>query len=223
MNEAEKDNTHFELNEVWKIYKNGYKIVHALSRINCSFKRGSFNIINGPSGCGKSTMIRIIGLLEKPTMGKVLINGDNTSDLSQKKRNSIIRNEIGMVFKSSNLIPIINAIDNLTLPMLHSDNNKAKELLKKVGFNDYNKFPSEMSVEEEQRVCIARAMVNNHSIILLDEPTGDLHTMESDNIIELLMELNQTQGLTMILTTNNRRLSPSDNTVEMVDGTILKK
>jgi len=223
MNEAEKDNTHFELNEVWKIYKNGDKIVHALSRINCYFTRGSFNIINGPLGCGKSTMIRIIGLLEKPTMGKVLINGDNTSDLSQKKRNSIIRNEIGMVFKSSNLIPIINAVDNLTLPMLHSDNNKAKELLKKVGFNDYNKFPSEMSVEEEQRVCIARAMVNNHSIILLDEPTGDLHTMESDNIIELLLELNQTQGLTMIITTNNRRLSPSDNTFEMVDGTILKK
>jgi len=92
MNEAEKDNTHFELNEVWKIYKNGDKIVHALSRINCSFTRGSFNIIHGPSGCGKSTMIRIIGLLETPTMGKVLINGENTSNLSQKKRNSIMRN-----------------------------------------------------------------------------------------------------------------------------------
>lgn len=224
MNEAEKNNTHFELNEIWKIYKNGDKIVHALSRINCSFTRGSFNIIHGPSGSGKSTMIRIIGLLETPTMGKVLINGENTSNLSQKRRNSIIRNEIGVVFKGSNLIPIINAVDNLTLPMLHSDNNKAKELLKKVGFTDYNKFPNEMSVEEEQRVCIARAMVNDHSIILLDEPTGDLHTRESDNIIELLLELNQTQNLTMILTTNNTRLSQSDNnTVEMVDGTILKK
>ena len=199
------------------------RIIHALSRINCAFEKGSFNIIQGPSGCGKSTMIRMIGLLETPTMGKVLMKGENTSDLSQNKRNSIIRDEIGVVFKSSNLIPIINAVDNLTLPMLHSDNYKAKKLLKKVGFNDYSKFPNEMSVEEEQRVCIARAMVNNHSIILLDEPTGDLHTKESDNIIELLLDLNQSEGLTMILTTNNQRLSNFDQkVVEMVDGTIFQ-
>ncbi len=223
MNEAEKENNIVELNEVWKIYKNGDKIIHALSRINCVFEKGSFNIIQGPSGCGKSTMIRMIGLLETPTMGKVLMKGENTSDLSQNKRNSIIRDEIGVVFKSSNLIPIINAVDNLTLPMLHSDNHKAKKLLKKVGFNDYSKFPNEMSVEEEQRVCIARAMVNNHSIILLDEPTGDLHTKESDKIIELLLDLNQSEGLTMILTTNNRRLSNFDQkVVEMVDGTIFQ-
>ncbi|MFZ0441356.1 MAG: ATP-binding cassette domain-containing protein, partial [Methanobacterium sp.] len=206
-----------------KIYKNGDKIIHALSRINCAFEKGSFNIIQGPSGCGKSTMIRMLGLLETPTMGKVLMKGENTSDLSQNKRNSIIRDEIGVVFKSSNLIPIINAVDNLTLPMLHSDNYKAKKLLKKVGFNDYSKFPNEMSVEEEQRVCIARAMVNNHSIILLDEPTGDLHTKESDKIIELLLDLNQSEGLTMILTTNNQRLSNFDQkVVEMVDGTIFQ-
>jgi ABC-type lipoprotein export system ATPase subunit len=224
MTEAEKENNIVELNEVWKIYKNGDKIIHALSRINCAFKKGSFNIIQGPSGCGKSTMIRMIGLLETPTMGKVLMNGENTSDLSQNKRNSIMRDEIGVVFKSSNLIPIINAVDNLTLPMLHSDNYKAKKLLKKVGFNDYSKFPNEMSVEEEQRVCIARAMVNNHSIILLDEPTGDLHTKESDNIIELLLDLNQSEGLTMILTTNNQRISHfNQNVAEMVDGTIFQK
>ncbi len=128
-----------------------------------------------------------------------------------------------LCFKSSNLIPILNAVDNLTLPMLHSDNNTAKKLLKKVRFNDYSKFPNEMSVEEEQRVCIARAMVNDHSIILLDEPTGDLHTKESVNIIELLLDLNQSEGLTMILTTNNQRLSNFDQkVVEMVDGTIFQ-
>ncbi len=99
MNEAEKENNIIELNEVWKIYKNGDKIIHALSRINCAFNKGSFNIIKGPSGCGKSTMIRMIGLLETPTMGKVLMNSENTSDLSQNKRNSIIRDEIGVVFQ----------------------------------------------------------------------------------------------------------------------------
>ncbi len=217
------NNTHVELNDVWKIYKTGDKIVHALSRINCSFQRGSFNIIYGPSGCGKSTMIRLIGLLEIPTMGKILLNCKNTSDLPEKKRNSILRDDIGMVFQGSNLIPPINAIDNLTLPMNHSNDKKAKELLEKVDFNDYNKFPDEMSIEEEQRVCIARAMVNNHSIILLDEPTGNLHTSEAANIMDLLLDLNTSEKLTIILTTNNRRLSKFHNiTMEMVDGTLIE-
>ena len=155
-----------------KIYKNEDAVIHAISRIKCSFSECSFNIIHGPSGCGKSTLIRIIGLIESPSLGEVLINCENTSDLSQKIKNSIIRDEIGIVFKSRNLIQTLNAVDNLTLPMWSSDNKKAKDLLKKVGFYDYNKFPSEMSLEEEQKVSIARAMVNDHSILLLDEPTG---------------------------------------------------
>ena len=134
----------------------------------------------------------------------MLINCENTSDQPQKIRNSIIRDEIGMVFQSSNLIQTLNAIDNLTLPMLSSDNKKAKDLLKKVGFTDYNKFPNEMSLEEEQRVCIARAMVNNHSLILLDEPTGALHSREAYEIMQLLLGLNRSEGLTIILTTNNK-------------------
>ena len=215
---------HIELNDVWKIYKNEDDVIHALSRISCSFGKCSFNIIVGPSGCGKSTLIRILGLIERPSLGDLLINCENTSDQPQKIRNSIIRNEIGMVFQSSNLIQTLNAVDNLTLPMLSSDNKKAKELLKKVGFNDYNKFPNEMSLEEEQRVSIARAMVNNHSIILLDEPTGALHSKEAYGIMKLLCDLNISEGLTMILTTNNKKLSQFDcNMFEMFDGTILEK
>jgi putative ABC transport system ATP-binding protein len=223
MNEP-KNGAYIELNDIWKIYKNENDIIHSLSRINCSFRECSFNIIVGPSGCGKSTLIRILGLIEKPSLGKVLINCENTSDQPQKIRNSIIRNEIGMVFQNSNLIPTLNAIDNLTLPMLSSDNKKAKDLLEKVGFTNYNKFPNEMSLEEEQRVCIARAMVNNHSIILLDEPTGALHSKEAYEIMELLQNLNNSEGLTMILTTNNKKLSQFDcNVFEMADGTILEK
>lgn len=223
MNEPE-DCAYIELNDIWKIYKNEDDVIHSLSRINCSFGKCSFNIIVGPSGCGKSTLIRILGLIEKPSLGKLLINCENTSDQPQKIRNSIIRNEIGMVFQSSNLIQTLNAIDNLTLPMLSSDNKKAKELLEKVGFNDYDKFPNEMSLEEEQRVCIARAMVNNHSIILLDEPTGALHSKEAYEIMKLLQDLNNSEGLTMILTTNNKKLSQFDcNMFEMTDGTLLKE
>jgi putative ABC transport system ATP-binding protein len=223
MNEP-KNGAYIELNDIWKIYKNENDIIHSLSRINCSFRECSFNIIVGPSGCGKSTLIRILGLLETPSLGEVLINCENTSDQPQKIRNSIIRDEIGMVFQSSNLIQTLNAIDNLTLPMLSSDNKKAKDLLKKVGFTDYNKFPNEMSLEEEQRVCIARAMVNNHSLILLDEPTGALHSRETYEIMQLLLGLNRSEGLTIILTTNNKKLSQFDcNKFEMIDGTILKK
>jgi putative ABC transport system ATP-binding protein len=168
-------------------------------------------------------MIRLIGLLEIPTMGKILLNSKNTSELSGGERNSILSNEIGMVFQGSNLIPTINAIDNLTLPMNHSNYKKAKELLEKVEFNDYNTFPDEMSVEEEQRVCIARAMVNNHSILLLDEPTGNLHTSEAANIMDLLLDLNASEKLTIILTTNNSRLSKFNTiTMEMVDGTLIE-
>ncbi len=223
MNEPE-NGAYIELNDVWKIYKNNDEVTHALSRINCSFNECSFNIIHGPSGCGKSTLIRILGLLETPSLGNVLINCENTGDLPPKIRNSIIREEIGMVFNSSNLIETINAVDNLTLPMFSSDNKKAKELLKKVGFKCYNKYPNEMSLEEEQRVCIARAMVNNHSIILLDEPTGALHSEEAYEIMKLLQDLNRSDGLTMILTTNNKKLTQFDcNTFEMVDGTIQKE
>ncbi len=215
------NNIHLELRDVWKIYKDGDKIIHALNRINCSFKKGSFNIIQGPSGSGKSTLIRICGLLENPTLGKVLINGKNKADFSQNKRNSFIRENIGLVFQGSNLIPTINAVENLTLPMLSSDNEKAQILLEKVGFHDYKMFPDELSVEEEQRVCIARAMVNNHSLILADEPTGNLHTPGAKNIMNLLLNLNKKEGLTIIITTNNTELSRCDgNIIEMVDGTI---
>jgi putative ABC transport system ATP-binding protein len=218
----EQKNIDFELEDVWKIYKNGDKIIHALSKINYKFKKNSFNIILGPSGSGKSTLIRLLGLLESPTIGKLLIKGENIADLSQNKRISLIKNEVGFVFQGSNLIPSIGAIENLTLPMINSDTKVAMRILEKVGFDSYNKIPDEMSLEEEQRVSIARALVNNHSIILADEPTGNLHTNEAGKIMKLLQDLNRTEALTVIITTNNSKLSKFDgNLVEMVDGTIV--
>jgi putative ABC transport system ATP-binding protein len=207
-----------ELNDVWKIYKNGNEVIHSLTNINHAFKKGSFNIIHGPSGSGKSTLIRIIGLLESTTLGKVFINGKDTSDLSQNERNSIINEDIGFIFRGSNLLPTLNAVENLTLPMNSSDKEKATEILDMVGFNEYKKFPSEMSNEESIRVSIARAMVNNHSLIIADEPTGDLHWNESEVIMELLKELNRTNKLTIIITTNNGKLAKYNELIEIVDG-----
>ncbi|MBZ2165644.1 ABC transporter ATP-binding protein [Methanobacterium spitsbergense] len=211
------------LEDVWKIYKNGEHVIHSLANINYSVEEGSFSIIYGPSGSGKSTLIRVIGLLEKPTMGKVWIKGKNSGKLAQKKRNIVIRDEIGFLFQGSNLIPTLNALENITLPMLNSDKNLAKKLLEKVGFSDHKKLPKEMSIEEGRRVSLARAMVNNHSIILADEPTGDLHTADSEKFIKILQELNRTEDLTVVVTTNNRNISKlGGNLIEIADGTFVQ-
>ena len=210
------------LEDLWKIYKNGEHVIHSLANINYSIEEGSFNIVYGPSGSGKSTLIRVIGLLEQPTMGKVWIKGKNSGQLAQKKRNVVIRDEIGFLFQGSNLIPTLNALENITLPMVHSDKKLAEKLLEKVGFNDHKKLPKEMSIEEGRRVSLARAMVNNHSIILADEPTGDLHTADSEKLIKILQELNRTEDLTVIVTTNNKNIPKlGGNLVEIADGSFV--
>ncbi len=209
-----------ELVDVWKIYRNGDEVTHSLVNLNHSFRRGSMNIIYGPSGSGKSTFVRVVGLLEKITMGKIYINGIDTAELSQQGKNLIIKDEIGFIFRNSNLIPTLNAVENLKLPMINTDNAQAKKLLNKVGFNDYKRYPNDMSKEEEIRVSIARAMVNDHSIIIADEPTGDLHQSGSDSIMKLLLNLNQSDNLTIILTTNNRNLSSYSSLIEIEDGSL---
>jgi len=215
------NNITLELEDLWKIYKNGDEVIHSLVNLNIAFKKGTLNIIHGPSGSGKSTLIRTIGLLEKITMGKIFIKGIDTSDLSQEKKNLLIKKEIGFVFRGPNLIPTLNTVENLTLPMFNSDKEQAKKLLKLVGFTDYKKFPNDMSKEEEIRVSIARAMVNSHSIILADELTGDLHKSDADMIMQLLLELNRSENLTIIVTTNNTKLSKYSSLIEMEDGSLL--
>jgi ABC-type lipoprotein export system ATPase subunit len=215
------NNIMLELEDLWKIYKNGDEVIHSLVNLNIAFNKGSLYIIHGPSGSGKSTLIRTIGLLEKVTMGKIFIKGIDTSDLSQEKKNLLIKKEIGFVFRGPNLIPTLNAVENLTLPMFNSDKEQAKKLLKLVGFTDYKRFPNDMSKEEEIRVSIARAMVNSHSIILADELTGDLHKSDADMIMQLLLELNRSENLTIIVTTNNTKLSKYSSLIEMEDGSLL--
>ncbi|MDD3985023.1 MAG: ATP-binding cassette domain-containing protein [Methanobacterium sp.] len=210
------------LEDIWKIYNNGEHVIHSLANIDYTIEEGSFNIIYGPSGSGKSTLIRVMGLLELPTMGNVWIKGKNSAELPQKKRNIIIREEIGFLFQGSNLIHTLNAIENVTLPMIHTDKELARKLLEKVDFHDYMKLPNEMSTEDWQKVCLARAMVNNHSIILADEPTGDLHTSESEKLIKTLHELNRTENLTVVITTNNENIPKlGGKLTKIADGTFI--
>ena len=208
-----------ELKDVWKTYKVGNKEVHALKGFNSSFKEGSFNILLGPSGSGKSTFIRVAGLLEKPTKGNVLIKGRDLNLLGEKERASFIQNEIGFIFQNSNLIPSLNILENVMLSMNSPNKQKAKKLLHKVEFDELNKFPKDISFEEEQRITIARAIVNDHSLILADEPTGELHTDEAFKLMNLLLDLSKKENLTVIMATNNSSLSEfADNLIEISDG-----
>jgi len=210
-----------ELRDIWMNYRNGNGILNALSNVNYSFEEGSFTILHGPSGSGKSTLIRVMGLIEIPTLGSVRINGTDTSNFTENQRNSCIKNNIGFIFGGSNLIDTINALENVILPMISQDTTIAKKLLKKVGFTDYKKFPKELSLEEKLKICIARSMINNHSIILADEPTADLHSEEAERIMTLLKKLNKNENLTMVIAhTNYRTAKFEGNLVEIIDGTI---
>lgn len=209
-----------ELKNVWKTYQAGDIEITALKDFSYAFIEGSFNIITGPSGSGKSTLIRVAGLLEKPTKGNVLIKGKNLSNLKERSMSSFVQNEIGFIFQNSNLIPSLNVLENVKLSMNPKDEEHAKKLLQKVEFNKFNKFPHELSFIEEQRVTIARAMINDHSLILADEPTGELHRDEALKIMDLLLDLNKNKNLTIIMATNNNYLSRfGENVVEIIDGT----
>lgn len=215
------DSSSIRLVDVWKIYKNGDEVTHSLTDLNHTFERGSMSIIYGPSGSGKSTFVRIAGLLEKITMGQIFINGTDTSSMSQQEKNSIIKQEIGFVFRNENLIPILSAYENVNLSMNNSDGDLTQKLLETVGINDYKKYPNDLSKEEEIRVSIARAMVNNHSILITDEPTGDLHKSEAAEIMKLLQDLNKSLNLTIILTTNNKKLEGYGDFLELEDGKLI--
>jgi putative ABC transport system ATP-binding protein len=212
-----------ELKNVCKTYHVGNKEIYALKDFTYTFKKGSFNIITGPSGSGKSTFIRVAGLLEKPSKGNVLIKGKDLNLSDEKERASFIQNEIGFVFQNSNLIPSLTVLENLMLPMPSKEAEKAKLLLQKVEFQEFNKFPKELSFEEQQRITIARAMINNHFLILADEPTGELHIDEAVEIIDLLLNLSKKEKLTIIMVTNNNLLSQfGENVIEIIDGTNIR-
>ena len=208
-----------KMENVNKTYKAGDKKVFALKDLSHAFKEGSFNVIIGPSGSGKSTLIRVAGLLEKPTKGKIYIKGNDSTSI--KKINSFIQNNIGFIFQNNNLIPSLNALENVMLSMNSKDSEKAKLLLDMVEFNEFNKYPKELSFVEKQKIAIARALINDHNLILADEPTGELHTDDALKIINLLLDLNKNKKLTIIIATNNNMLSKyGENVIKIIDGTI---
>ena len=198
----DNDKVILELRDVSKIYES----VNALSNINLKVKKGDWIAIMGSSGSGKTTMMNIIGCMDRPSNGQVLIDGVDISKESQKNLTNIRREKIGLIFQQFHLISYLTALENVMVSQYyHSmiDEKEALEALKKVGLGDRAKhLPSQLSGGEQQRVCIARALINNPEIILADEPTGNLDEANEIMVIEILKQLHK-EGATIIVVTHD--------------------
>ena len=213
-----------ELHDVKKVYEVGTK-VYALNGVTMSVKRGEFVAIMGPSGSGKSTLLNLIGCLDKPTEGRVIINGVDTSSLTDKQLTELRRDTIGFIFQQYNLVPTLTAFENVELPMIFKGvakaerEKRAEELLRLVGLErEMHRKPKEMSGGQQQRVAIARALANNPSILLCDEPTGNLDTKNGRAIMKLIKSLND-EGVTVVLVTHDPAVAEfAERSVRIVDG-----
>ena len=213
-----------EFNDVWKTYKIGDEEVNALAGLDLTLKQGSFTAVMGPSGSGKSTFLHVAGILDMPTEGTFRIKGKDTSRLSSKEQAHLRRNEIGFVFQRFNLMAQLTALENVMLPMIDEDSEKAKKLMDKMGLEGkYDKRPGQLSGGEQQRVVIARALINNPSIVFADEPTGELDTKNANAIMQILQDLNRKDGVTIVVVTHNKESAEfADEIIEMRDGNIIK-
>ena len=218
------------LENVWKVYEEGKVKTLALQGVSLKIKEKESVAIMGPSGSGKSTLLHLIGCLDKPTKGKIWIEGKEVSKLNENELAEIRRNKIGFVFQFFYLIPTLTALENVVLPMVFKGVKKekrekrAKELLKLVGLEKrMHHKPSELSGGERQRVAIARALANEPKILLADEPTGNLDSKSGALVMKILKKLNKEKGVTLVIVTHDKKIaSYADRIIYLKDGKIIK-
>lgn len=216
-----------DIQEIKKIYQVGNQEVNALAGVDLKIKKGEFVAIMGPSGSGKSTLMNIIGCLDTPSNGSYWLNGRDVSRLDDENLAAIRNKEIGFIFQTFNLLHRYNALENVTVPLIYAGINRALryelaiEALRQVGLSDRMEHkPNEMSGGQRQRVAIARALVNKPSIILADEPTGNLDSKTSEEIMRLLNDLHQ-KGNTIVLVTHEEDIAKhAKRIVRLRDGLI---
>jgi len=219
--------TAVEVRDIYKEYNPGGERIMALGGVTCSIKQGDLVAITGPSGSGKSTLLNMIGLLDSPTSGEISIDGREVSSASREDRTALRLNRIGFVFQFFNLQRNLTALENVMIPCWLSTGNRrqarerAEALLGSVGLGDrLDHLPQELSGGQQQRVAIARALVNSPSIVLADEPTGNLDSKSTAEIIELFREINR-NGQTIIMVTHEPDIAvTADYMLELVDGRI---
>ena len=201
------------MDDVWKTYIMGTEEVKALQGVSLDIPRGEFHVIMGPSGSGKTTFLNMVGALDIPTSGEVYFEDVPLSSLNKKQLASLRSYRIGFIFQTFNLVPVITALENVSLPLVfqryprEERKKRAEEILKRVGLGDrMHHTPDELSGGQQQRVAIARALAGEPSLILADEPTGNLDLKTGFQIVELLRELSQETGVTVINSTHDLKL-----------------
>ena len=207
-----------------KIYGEAETEVRALDNVSFSVKKGEFVLVIGSSGSGKSTLLNMIGLLDRPTEGRVLVDGFDTSDLTDNEISAFRNKKLGFVFQFSNLLADLTVLENVLLPSQiqfdSTTNNRAKEILEKVGLKDQLfKRANKISGGQAQRAAIARGLVNNPTIVLADEPTGNLDSVTAKNVVELMKKMAKDLGQTFIVVTHERaQFGDVDRVITIKDG-----
>jgi len=217
-----------EVNELHKNYKVGKVLFPALRGVNIVIENGEFTAIAGPSGSGKTTLLNIIGCLDAPTSGTVWIDGTDTNTLTAKEKANLRKNQIGFVFQTFNLIPVLTAFENVEIPLLlldtKSNENKDRvtSILQEVGLGEYlHRKPNEMSGGQQQRVAIARALVKQPSLVLADEPTANLDSTTAREILGLMRELNKKFGTTFVFSTHDQLVMDyAERIISLRDGKV---
>ena len=220
-----------EITKLTKTYGEGEIAVHALKELDLQVERGEFVAIMGPSGSGKSTLMNIIGCLDRATSGLYILDGEDVSQLNRDELAGVRNRKIGFVFQSYNLLPRLSARKNVMLPMMYNGfqnwsedqrSERAADLLDLVGLGDrLNHLPTELSGGQQQRVAIARSLINDPSLILADEPTGNLDTSSSSEILGIFHRLHQ-QGATIVMVTHDpERARESQRVVNVLDGRVV--
>jgi putative ABC transport system ATP-binding protein len=216
-----------ELNNIVKTYQMGKVEIQALRGLSCRIEKGEMVAIMGPSGCGKSTLMNIIGCLDTPSSGSYSLDGAEVSGLSDSQLAEVRNRKIGFVFQSFNLLHRTSALANVELPLLYGNRSNSRQMaleaLDRVGMIERATHkPTELSGGEQQRVAIARALVNNPAIILADEPTGNLDSQSSHDIIAILEELNRQDGITVVVVTHDRDIAAHTQRIILLkDGRIV--
>jgi len=229
--ESKQKDLVYILDSVTKIYGKGRLAVKALDNVSFTVKRGEFLVVMGPSGSGKTTLLNIMGILDKPTTGKVFFLGKDISKLDDAEASKIRAKHVGFVFQTFNLIPWLTALENVEIALaisgypFHKRKRRSRELLESVGLGDrLHHRPTELSGGEQQRVAIARALANNPDVILADEPTGNLDSKSGDVIIKILKELSLEQNKTIIVVTHNFEITKvADRIIYLHDGRVVKE
>ena len=217
------------IERIRKTYEVGTQQVHALAGVDLTIRRNDYVAIMGPSGSGKSTLMNILGCLDTPTSGRYVLNGTDVSHMDEEELAEVRNKEIGFVFQTFNLLPRYTALENVAVPLIYAGVSKSKRLrraeeaLRSVGLGDRMEHkPNEMSGGQRQRVAVARALINDPSIILADEPTGNLDSTTSRQVLYSMLEMAKSYGITFVMVTHEKELAYcGDRIVTIKDGRVL--